>query len=270
MPNDQLLQAAVLGFLQGLTEFLPVSSSAHLIVMPWILGWSPLGVRFDVMVHLGTLLAVLVYFRKDWWSLVHHFTMPLREGPRQPAEPLAVALLLGTLPSVLVGGFFFPVIKEYLRGPLVAAAALALFALILFWADLRGRKNRSLEGIRRRDAVLVGIAQTLAFIPGVSRSGVTVTAALLLGLKRPDAARFSFLLSAPVIALAGASQFSSLMPPESAPATASLTFLLGVSCSFISGFLCIKYFLRFLERRTLLAFVAYRLLLSASIFALAL
>ena len=110
-----------------------VSSSAHLIVMPWILGWSPLGVRFDVMVHLGTLLAVLIYFRKDWWSLVHHFTMPLREGPRQPAEPLAGALLLGTLPSVLVGGFFFPVIKEYLRGPLVAAAALALFALILFW-----------------------------------------------------------------------------------------------------------------------------------------
>lgn len=267
MSNDQLLQAAVLGFLQGLTEFLPVSSSAHLIVLPWILGWSPLGLRFDVMVHLGTLLAVLIYFRRDWWNLVHHFAMTLGGGPRQPAEPLSVALLLGTLPCVLVGGVFFPVIKEYLRGPLVAAVALALFGLILFWADRRGRKDRSLQGIGRRDAVLVGIAQTLAFLPGVSRSGVTVTAALLLGLKRPDAARFSFLLSAPVIALAGASQFYVLTPSES-EGTAGLAFLLGVSCSSVSGFLCIKYFLRFLEGHTLLAFVAYRLLLSAFIFAL--
>ena len=182
---------------------------------------------------------------------------------------MSVFLLPGTLPCLLVGGFIFPVIEEYLRGPLVAAAALALFGLILFWADRRSRKDRSLEGIRRRDALLVGIAQTLAFIPGVSRSGVTVSAALLLGLKRPDAARLSFLLSAPVIALAGASQLYSMPPPESAHGTAGLTFLLGVSCSFISGFLCIKYFLRFLEKRTLLAFVAYRLLLSAFIFALA-
>ena len=150
MSNDQLLQGAVLGFLQGLTEFLPISSSAHLIVMPWILGWSPLGLRFDVMVHLGTLLSVLIYFRKDWWSLVRHYTMPLWGGPRRPADPLSVALLLGTLPCVLVGGFFFPVIEGYLRGPLVAAAALALFGLILFWADRRGRKDRSLGGIRRR------------------------------------------------------------------------------------------------------------------------
>ncbi len=168
-----------------------------------------------------------------------------------------------------MGGFFFPVIEEYLRGPLVVAAALALFGLILFWADRRSRKDRSLEGIRWRDALLVGIAQTLAFIPGVSRSGVTVSAALLLGLKRPDAARLSFLLSAPVIAFIGASQLYSMPPPESAHGTTGLTFLLGVSCSFISGFLCIKYFLRFLEKRTLLAFVAYRLLLSAFIFALA-
>ena len=146
MSNDQLLQGAVLGFLQGLTEFLPISSSAHLIAMPWIVGWSPLGLRFDVMVHLGTLLSVLIYFRKDWWSLVRHYTMPLWGGPRRPAEPLSVALLLGTLPCVLVGGFFFPVIEGYLRGPLVAAAALALFGLILFWADRRGRKDRSLGG----------------------------------------------------------------------------------------------------------------------------
>ena len=269
MSNDQLLQGAVLGFLQGLTEFLPISSSAHLIVMPWGLGWSPLGLRFDVVLHLGTLLSVLIYFRKDWWRLVRHYTTPLRGGQRQPAEPLSLALILGTLPSVLLGGFFFPLVEEYLRGPLVAAAALALFGLILFGADRRGKKDRSLEGIRWQDALLVGVAQALAFIPGVSRSGVTVSAALLLGLKRPEAARFSFLLSAPVIALAGVSQLYSPNLPESAQGVAGLTFLLGVSCSFISGFLCIKYFLRFLERRTLLAFVAYRLLLSAFIFALA-
>ncbi len=269
MSNDQLMQGAVLGFLQGLTEFLPISSSAHLIVIPWILGWSSLGLRFDVMVHLGTLLSVLIFFRGDWWRMIRHYASRLGGGPRRPAEPLSVALLLGTLPCVLVGHFFFPVIKEYLRGPLVAATALALFALILFWADRRSGKDRSVEGIRWRDALFIGIAQTLAFIPGVSRSGVTVTAALLLGLKRPEAARFSFLLSAPVIALAGASELYSLAAAEAAPGSAGLTFLLGVSCSFISGFLCIKYFLRFLERRTLLAFVAYRLLLSAFIFALA-
>ncbi len=268
MSNDQLVQAAVLGFLQGLTEFLPISSSAHLIVIPWIMGWSPMGLRFDVMVHLGTLLSVLIFFRRDWWRLIRHYTSPFWGGPWRPAEPLSVALLLGTLPCVLVGHFFFPVIEKYLRGPLLAATALALFGLILLWADRRSQKDRSVEGIRWQDALLIGIAQTLAFIPGVSRSGATVTAALLLGLKRPEAARFSFLLSAPVIALAGVSQFYALTA-EPEPGGAGLAFLLGVSCSSISGFLCIKYFLRFLERRTLLAFVAYRLLLSAFIFALA-
>ncbi len=269
MLNDQPLQGAFLGLLQGLTEFLPISSSAHLMVVPWMMGWSPLGLRFDVMLHLGTLLAVLMFFRRDWWRLIRHYAAPFLGGPRRSAEPLSVALLVGTLPCVLVGHFFFPVIEESLRSPLVAATALAVFGLILFWADRRRGKDRSLEGIRWRDALLIGIAQTLAFIPGVSRSGVTLTAALLLGLKRPEAARFSFLLSAPVIALAGASQLYSLAAAEPVSGNGGLTFLLGVSCSFISGFLCIKYFLRFLERRTLLAFVAYRLLLSAFIFALA-
>ncbi len=150
MLNDQLLQGAFLGLLQGLTEFLPISSSAHLIVIPWMMGWSPLGLRFDVMLHLGTLLAVLMFFRRDWWRLIRHYAAPFLGGPRQPAEPLSVALLVGTLPCILVGHFFFPVIEEFLRGPLVAATALAVFGLILFWADRRSGKDRSLEGIRWR------------------------------------------------------------------------------------------------------------------------
>ena len=268
MRDNGLLQGVVLGFLQGLTEFFPISSSAHLIVVPWLLEWSPMGLAFDVMVHLGTLLSVLIYFRRDWWRLIQHYTSPLRRKQSEQSEPLSLALILGTLPCVLVGGLLAPLIEEHLRGPLVAATALSVFGLILLWADRSGSKERSLDAIHWRDGLLVGIAQILAFIPGVSRSGITVSAALLLGLKRPDSARFSFLLAAPVIALAGISQLYSLFSAEGEMGIPGLTLLLGVSCSSISGFLCIKYFLRFLEKGTLLAFVAYRLLLSAFIFAL--
>ncbi len=269
MISEETLQGFLLGILQGLTEFLPVSSSGHLILVPWLLGWQPLGLIFDIVVHIGTLLAVLVYFRREWKQfLVTAFERVLGRS-RSRNSFLMDAILLGTIPAVVAGGLLKHVIEDYLRTPMVTASCLGLFGLLLWWTDRHGSKNRSLRSLTRKDGVLIGLAQVLALMPGVSRAGITLSAGLALGLNRSDAARFAFLLSAPIMALAGASAVYDLLSARTAEAAAGVadsTLLLGVSSSFVSGILCIRFFLRFLEQRTLLPFVVYRFLLAVVIF----
>jgi undecaprenyl-diphosphatase len=263
--ND-LIQAIILGILQGLTEFLPISSSAHLILLPWILGWQPLGIVFDVVIHGGTLLAVLAYFREDWKFFVQDLFRRIRHlRPFSGEDPVVDAVLWGTLPAVLVALAFKDSIEVYARRPLVTVFTLALFGLLLWWADRKKSGDRECSSVTLRDGILVGLAQSLALVPGVSRSGITITAALLLGFSRRESARFSFLLAGPVILLGAVSGVLSLVSGiETSPATWQV-MVAGVTVSFVVGFLCIKYFLRFLESRTFLPFVIYRLALAGLI-----
>jgi undecaprenyl-diphosphatase len=265
--NDSM-QAFFLGILQGITEFLPISSSAHLILLPWLVGWEAMGLTFDVVVHGGTLLALVIYFRQQWKEIGKQCLRVLMRRSAPSGSGLLGALVVGTLPAIAVGGLFEGVIETHLRAPGVTVLTLSLFGLLLGWADHQGSQLRSLESIRLRDGLLVGLAQAFALIPGVSRSGVTITATLMLGLNRADAARFSFLLGTPVIALATISRLYLLWWSPSHEAGSFLPLLVGVIFSFVSGFLCIKYLLRFLQTRTYLPFVVYRLLLAAFIFAL--
>lgn len=268
MMDDPVLQAVVLGILQGLTEFLPISSSAHLLLLPWLLGWQPMGLTFDVILHLGTLLAVVIYFRREWLEVGRDLAASLRGGfnLRPSSRRLVLAILVGTLPALAVGAVAAEVIDKWLRSPVVTVFTLSGFGLLLALADRSGRRTRLLGEVRPRDGLWVGLAQALALMPGVSRSGVTITAALFLGLTRVDSARFSFLLGTPIIALAGAKSLFDLwrLPQQEVVPVPAL--IVGVVFSFVSGLLCIKYFLSFLKTRSYLPFVVYRLLLAACIF----
>lgn len=263
---EQIWQAAVLGVLQGLTEFLPISSSAHLILLPWLLEWQPLGIVFDVVIHGGTLLAILIYFRQDW----KHFIKDLLNRFRDPglvfkASSSVDAILFGTLPAVISALVFRHWIEVYARTPLVTVVTLVLFGLLLWRADMKASVSRTFDSLRIADGLLIGLAQSLALVPGVSRSGITITAALFLGLSRADSARFSFLLAGPIIALGTLNGLFSILAENGAEHLSIPALVCGVSVSFVAGFLCIKYFLRFLELRTLLPFVLYRFLLAAVI-----
>lgn len=263
MSQSQVLQAVVLGILQGLTEFLPISSSAHLILLPWLLGWEEMGLTFDIMLHTGTLLAILLYFRSDWKQLLRQLASLIRpKGEKRARVPLLEALLLGTLPALLAGWSLEEVIETHARTPAVTAFTLAAFGLFLWWADRRASGHRSLSGIGPLDGALVGLAQALALVPGVSRSAVTITAALLLGLGRADAARFSFLLSAPVLVLATLRGLYELLWLQVPQAGGSLPAVTGVVVSFLSGWICIHFFLRYLQSHSYLPFVLYRLVLA--------
>ena len=213
MPVGETLQAALLGLVQGLTEFLPISSSGHLLVVPWLLGWtSPLlnSLTFDVALHLGTLGAVIVYFRREWWALAPRFdgtAAPQRTAEIAAQRRLAWLLVLGSVPAGLAGLLADEVVETLFRHPIVVAAMLVVVGVLMWVAELHyvpGERTRSsLTALTLRDAVVVGMAQATALIPGVSRSGITIVAGLTTGLSRETAARFSFLLGAPVIAGAG-------------------------------------------------------------------
>ena len=264
MLEHESWQAALLGILQGATEFLPISSSAHLLLMPWLLGWQPLGLTFDVLIHGGTLAAVIIYFIKDWKDLSRQTLKGIINQSTQQSRLLS-ALVIGTLPAVLVGWLLEGVIVTYLRSPAVVVLTLSGFALVLWWADQRGSQHRELKGIGVRDGLLVGMAQALALVPGVSRSGVTISAALLLGISRADAARFSFLLGTPILLAATLRSVYQLGQAGMGAEHPVLPVVIGVIFSFSSGYLCIRYFLKFLQTRTYRPFVVYRLGLAAFI-----
>ena len=255
------LQTVLLALLQGLTEFLPISSSAHLILLPRLLGWGDQGLAFDVAVHVGTLLAVVLYFRHDVQRLFAAWLQSCLERRMSADARLAWLVLLGTVPVAVAGLLLHDVIETYLRSPLVIALATIGFGVLLGLADWRGRQFRSEITLTVPDVIWIGLAQVLALVPGTSRSGITMTAALALGLTRSAAARFSFLLSIPVILLAGGVESLKLVQQLEPVAWGSI--LLGTAVAAVSAYLCIHFFMRLIERVGMLPFVIYRLLLGA-------
>ncbi len=260
------LQILILALVQGLTEFLPVSSSAHLILVPVLTGWEDQGLAFDVAVHVGTLAAVVLYFRKEISRMFFSWlTSVTGKGFDQDAK-LAWAVLLGTIPVGLAGLLFKDFIELHLRSPMVLATTTLVFALLLWWADARARGERDEYSISWLDVLFIGLAQALALIPGTSRSGVTMTAGLFLGLSRKAAARFSFLLSIPVIVLAGGLSIKDYL--EHATIDDMQPLMLGALLSGVSAYLCIHYFLKLLDKLGMLPFVIYRILLALFLFAI--
>lgn len=252
-----IIQALSLAVLQGLTEFLPISSSAHLILLPVLLGWDDQGLAFDVAVHMGTLTAVLVFYRRDIASMSRAWLSSLTGGGVTDESKLFWYVGFGTIPVGLVGITISQQFETLLRSPLIIAAATIIFALLLWFASRRAKENR--QTVTVLDMVVVGLFQALALIPGTSRSGITITAGLLMGLERNQAARFSFLLSIPVIALAGMLKAVELLQAE-IPVDWSLISI-GATVSAIVAYLSIAWFLRLLEKIGLMPFVWYRLLL---------
>ena len=252
-----ILQAIWLAVIQGFTEFLPISSSAHLILPSQILGWPDQGLAFDVAVHVGSFVAVVMYFRHDIQQLVRAWFKSLR-GPQTPESNLAWYIVVATVPAGITGLIFGGFIEIHLRSLAVIATTTILFGLLLGWADLKCRGDKTIYQLSWKTALLVGAAQALALIPGTSRSGITMTAALMLGFDRISAARFSFLLAIPIISLSGGYKGLELMGQTSVP---WFEIIIGTALSCVTAYICIHSFLRFVERVGMLPFVIYRLLL---------
>jgi len=252
-------QTVVLALIQGLTEFLPISSSAHLILPAQVLGWQDQGLAFDVAVHVGTLLAVMLYFRQDVYHLAKAWICDTFNRTSSDDSRLAWCVLIGTIPAGLAGFLFDDFIEANLRSTLVIAVTTILFGLVLWYADSRCEHRRDLTSFTWKDALFVGLAQALALIPGTSRSGITITAALFAGASRTEAARFSFLLSIPLILAAGGLKTLELV--ETGTGAAWNEILTGALVSFVSAYVTIALFLKLLERISMLPFVLYRLLL---------
>ncbi|WP_444900249.1 undecaprenyl-diphosphate phosphatase [Microbulbifer sp. VAAC004] len=258
----EIFQIVVLALIQGLTEFLPISSSAHLILPAEVLGWQDQGLAFDVAVHFGSLIAVVTYFRKDIWLLLRDGLEGLKSRQFSDEGRLAWLIVLATIPVGLVGLIFKGYIETHLRSAAVIAATTIGFGLLLWWADVRGARVQTLTQLNWKKALVIGGAQVLALIPGTSRSGITMTAGLMLGMKREAAARFSFLLSIPAIALPAMLLTYDLLALESVPWG---DILLGTLLSFISAYLCIHFFLQFISRIGMAPFAIYRLILGAAL-----
>nr|VFJ45770.1 MAG: Undecaprenyl-diphosphatase [Candidatus Kentron sp. DK] len=253
--------AILLALLQGLTEFLPISSSAHLILLPYFLHWPDQGLVFDVAVHVGTLCAVVGYFRVELIGMGRDLWRSLARKQQVGTSPLAWGVLAGTIPILVAGGLVNLFDLAVLRSPWVIAASTVFFALVLWWADHGGARARDEYSLGLREVLLIGLAQTLALIPGVSRSGITLTAGLALGLTRAGAARFSFLLAIPTIIAAGT--LTGLEALEMGADISWTPLILGAIVSGVSAYATIHFFLRLLERVGLLPFIVYRLLLGA-------
>lgn len=252
------LEVIILSIIQGITEFLPISSSAHLILPSAIFGWEDQGIAFDVAVHVGTLLAVMLYFRQDIANLTVGWIKSLG-GQHSTDSKLAWWVILATIPAGLAGLLAADLIETFLRSPWVLAITTIVFGLLLWLADATAKQQVSMEQMNWRQALIIGLAQAVALIPGTSRSGITMTAAMLLGLDKVSAARFSFLLSIPIIVLSGGYQASKLL---SEPTQYDISgILLGMVLSFISALICIHFFLKIISRMGMLPFVIYRLLL---------
>jgi undecaprenyl-diphosphatase len=246
-----IFHAVVLGIVQGLGEFLPISSSAHLILVPWILGWPPSGLAFDVALHLGTLVAVTIYF---WRDLLNLAVEGLTRGTRTPHGRLGWGVVVGTIPAAVAGLLFEEKIETVIRHDyLLIAIMLAVMGLILYVVDQRSSKRRTLADFTVMDGFWMGIGQACALIPGFSRSGTTMTAGLLLGLEREAAAKASFLLGWPAIFGAG------MLALKDMPADGyTLSFWTGVIASAVSGYLVIAFLMNYLRRGTFLVFAVYR------------
>ena len=269
-----IFQAIVLGIVQGLTEFAPVSSSGHLILVPWLFNWPilhnpELNKTFDVALHLGTFIGAVVYFWRDILRYLQAWVRSIRHrAVGSTDERLAWLIILGTIPGALTGALAEEVIERHLGQPWVIATMLAVFGIVLLAVDRRTRATRTMDHLRFPDAALIGVAQAVALQPGVSRSGVTITAARALGLTRETAARFSFLLSIPIVGGAGLFKgFRLLTGSEHIPPGFGAQFAWGVAASAVSGFMVIWGLLSYLRRRDFAPFVVYRLAAAALVFA---
>jgi len=258
------IHAIVLAIVQGLSEFLPISSSGHLILVPHFLGWPDQGLAFDVAVHVGTLAGVLAYFRTQLLQMARAWISSLSGGGLSPDGRLAWCVVLGTIPVGIAGLAFGGYIELMLRNPRFVAGTLAGFGLLMWAADRLGAERRDEYTVGWRDALLIGFAQALALMPGTSRSGVTMTMARALGLTRSAAARFSFLLAVPGIAMAGAYELQQLLSGPGDGVDWAMMGL-GVLVSAVTGYLCIHVLLKVIERIGLLPFTLYRLLIAALI-----
>jgi len=271
-----LYQAIVLALVQAFTEFLPVSSTAHLTLFPWLLGWQDPGLAFDVALHAGTLVAVLLYFFKDWLTLAL-CGVGLKYPANAPSEEVAQHqklfwyMVIGTIPGGLLGALFERKIEDHFRTPYVIAISMIAVALVMWWADSKLRLTRPLEKSNVGDALTIGTAQALALCPGVSRSGITITAGLFRGFTREAATRFSFLLSTPLIAGAVVSHLPKLIKLHKAGGLdlPLSTLLISILVSGIAGYFVIEFFLRYLQTHTLKVFVFYRLLFGIIVLVLA-
>ena len=257
------IQIIVLAIVQGLTEFLPISSSGHLVLVPYLVDWTDQGLAFDVAVHFGSLLAVVVFFREDIAGLLRGGVQLLGGDARSPQAYMALSIALGTIPAAAAGLLFASWIETNLRDPAVIVYTLAGYGILMAAADRFARRDRSITDVRIRDALIIGVAQALALIPGTSRSGVTITAGRLLGFERQDAARFSFLLSAPVILLATVFKGGELVLNDAPVAWGELA--LGALVSAVVAYVSIEFFMRFVTRIGLAPFAVYRLALAALI-----
>lgn len=259
----ELVKPILLGLLQGATEFLPVSSSGHLVLAESFFHIEEAGLTFDVALHMGTLLAILLYFKQEFMAIARALLAPgSKEQTVRANQRLALLLIVSSVPAAVIGKLFGDQIEENLRQPLLVAATLSGIALILLWAERIGRRRRAFQELGIKDAIIIGLAQTCALVPGVSRSGITMIAGLFLDLDRPAAARFSFLMSAPIIAGAGLLNLLKVIK-QGLPPGQEVFFLSGFMASAISGYLFIAFLMRYLQTRSFAIFAYYRLALAA-------
>lgn len=275
-----IFQAIILGVVQGLTEFIPVSSSAHLIIVPWALGWSDPGLTFDVALHLGTLVALLIVFAADWTRLMRAGVASIveRRIGNDVDRKLAWLIGIGSIPGAIAGVLAESKIEELFHQPnaphnsgamIAMGVIIALLGAVLFVVERISQHERALNAASLKDAILIGLAQALAIFPGVSRSGATITTGLALGFEREAAARFSFLLAAPIIAGAGAKSLFNVYR-DGFKSSELTIFAVGFIVAAITGYFCIRFLLQYLQKNSADIFVYYRWLLAAFVIVLAL
>ena len=264
-----LLEAIVLGIVQGLTEFLPISSTGHLRIVPAFLGWDDPGAAFTAVTQLGTMAAVLVYFRADLWRIARSFLRSVRKPEERDQDArIGWYIMLGTIPISIFGVAFRDQIEEGARDLYLIGTALIVLGLVLLVAERTGARTRSMEDVTARDGLAVGLAQALALVPGVSRSGATITAGLFLGLDRPAAARFSFLLSVPAVVLSGLFEMREFVGEGDGDRVGALSLVVATLLAFVVGYASIAFLLRFLASHSTYVFVGYRVALGALVLAL--
>jgi undecaprenyl-diphosphatase len=266
-----LIEAIVLGTVQGLTEFLPISSTGHLRIVPAFVGWDDPGSAFTAIIQLGTTLAVLIYFRHDLWRIAKAWLGSLRQPTserRSRDAHLGWFIIIGTIPIGIFGLIFKDQIENGARSLYLIGAALILFGLVMLAAEHVAKQDRGIESMTARDGLLVGIAQALALVPGVSRSGATISAGLFLGLDREAAARYSFLLSTPAIVLSALFELKGVASGDSHTDASALDLIVGTILAFVVGYWSIAFLLRYLARHSLRVFVAYRVVLGVLVLAL--
>ncbi len=265
---DTIVQAAIMGIVQGLTEFLPISSSGHLILVPYLLGWTDsfiTSLAFSVMLHMGTLVALLVYFRKDWLVLVPagFATIRDRSFAGDPDRRLAWLIAITTIPALIVAPLLNDLIETNVRTAGLVAITLLIGAAIMWLADRQGAMDRTLDRLTFPRALTIGIAQALALIPGISRSGISISTGLFVGLTRESAARFSFLMATPITLAAGIFEAVKLARGEAGAPVELGPLVVGLVAALISGLVAIHLLLRYLRTNSLMVFVVYRVVLAA-------